>query len=123
MSYKQRYEMAEAYKHCVIWSNASVTIQRAWRCFVEPPLVKVSKVTATYCDYVITCRIKGDLTTAHKWYVKKDTLHVQWKEGDKYVVYETPFLSEFTDNRSAYRIDVKVEEMTVEEADAECNEP
>jgi hypothetical protein len=111
---------------------------------VEPPLVKVSKVTATY-DYVgleSLWNIKGDLDNAHDWGIKWDTLHVQWKEGDKYVEYEPndsasdlfedmgcasqdseDELSSHYDFKRPNNTKLVVEEMTVEEADAECDEP
>jgi len=111
----------------------------------ETPLVKVSKVTATY-DYVgleSVWNIKGDLDNAHNWYIKWDTLRVQWKEGDKYVEYEPndsasdlfenmgyesqdnedEFLSSHYDFKRPDNTKLIVEEMTVEEADAECDEP
>ena len=128
MSYKRRNEMALAYTNRVIWSNASVTIQRAWRKYslqkpVEPPLVKVSKVVASYsvCSYFT---IKGDLDNAHNWWIKWEVLYVEWKEGDEVVKYEPTQPIDSGDLKYCNGdTEVEVEEMTVEEADAECTEP
>jgi polyhydroxyalkanoate synthesis regulator phasin len=113
------------YSFTDVWENSTEVLFDVLEELDVPELVEVSKVTATYFDSFVkhdcflTCMIKGDLTTAHKWYVKKDTLLVQWKEGDKYVVYKTGFTSEYTLDAPC-RVDVEVEEMTVEEADDEC---